>query len=70
VAAPFVNVFYVPGKVITCTAGTVVSTVVLLLTFGTGYRAAGRVMDEGCGGSWIVTPEHLSGKIPPREDLN
>ncbi|HUG37853.1 MAG TPA: hypothetical protein VML54_12920 [Candidatus Limnocylindrales bacterium] len=64
------NIVYVPGKVILCTLGTVVSAVVLLATFGTGYSAAGKVFDEGCGGEWVLTPEHASGKIPPRSDLD
>lgn len=62
-----VNFVYVPGKLILCTIGTVATTVLLFMTFGTGYRAAKSVFDEGCGGSWIVTPEHMSGKVPPRE---
>lgn len=66
----FVNLFYVPGKVILCAAGTVVTTLVLLGTFGSGYNAAGKVFNEGCGGDWVVTPEHISGKIPPRSDLD
>jgi len=24
---------------------------------------------EGCGGTWVLTPEHVAGKIPPRDDL-
>src|SRR3990172_822979 len=40
VAAGLMNVVYVPGKVIVCTAGVLTSTVLLLLTFGSAYRAA------------------------------
>jgi hypothetical protein len=68
--AAVANIVYVPGKAILCGLGTVVSAVVLLATFGSGYTAAGKVFDEGCGGDWILTPEHASGKIPPRSDLN
>ena len=42
---------------------------VLIVTFGTGYRAAKAVFNEGCGGDWVLTPEHLSGKIQPKNDL-
>lgn len=69
VGAGFMNVFYVPGKVILCGLGTVTATALLAVTFGSGYRPAARVFDEGCGGDWVITGEHLSGKIPPREDI-
>ena len=69
VAAGMMNVVYVPGKVILCTLGTVASFSVLIMTFGSGYRAAKSVFNEGCGGDWVLTPEHLSGKIQPKNDL-
>ncbi len=69
VGAGFMNAFYVPGKVILCGLGTVAATALLAVTFGSGYRPASRVFDEGCGGDWVITGEHLSGKIPPREDI-
>jgi len=64
VGAGFLNVIYVPGKAIICTAGTLTSVLVMLLTFGSGYRAATSVFNEGCGGDWVLTPEHVSGQIP------
>ena len=63
-AAGFMNVVYVPGKVIVCTAGVVTSTLVMLLTFGSGYRAARGVFLEGCSAPWALTADHVSGKIP------
>jgi hypothetical protein len=64
IAAGFMNVVYVPGKAIVCTAGVLTSTVVMLLTFGSGYRAARGVFLEGCSAPWVLTPDHVSGKIP------
>ena len=61
------NFVYAPGKFITCTVGTLATTALLLLTFGTAYTAAKNVFNEGCGGPWLLTPEDLSGKNPPRE---
>ena len=69
VAANMMNVVHVPGKAIICTLGTLASVGVLLITFGTGYRHAKSVFNEGCGGDWVLTPEHLSGKIQPKSDL-
>jgi hypothetical protein len=63
-AAGFMNVVYVPGKAIICTAGVVTSTLVMLLTFGSGYRAARGVFLEGCSAPWVLTADHVSGKIP------
>ena len=67
--ALFLNVAYVPGKAILCGVGTLTSAVVMALTFGSGYRAAVGVFKEGCHGDWVLTPEHVSGKIPPKEDV-
>ena len=63
-AAGFLNVVYVPGKAIICTAGVLTSTLVMLLTFGSGYRAARGVFLEGCSAPWVLTADHVSGKIP------
>jgi hypothetical protein len=40
------------------------------LTLGSGYRQAVGVFNEGCHGTWVLTPEHVSGKIPAREDVD
>jgi hypothetical protein len=54
-----VNMFLVPGRVITCVLGGAVGVVALAATFGTGYRAASAAVHEGCGGKWIVTGDDL-----------
>jgi hypothetical protein len=69
VGAGFLNVAYVPGKAIVCGLGTVAGAVVAIVTLGSGYRAAVATFKEGCGGDWILTPEHVAGKIPPRNEL-
>jgi hypothetical protein len=65
IGAGFLNVVYVPGKVITCVAGATAATVLMLLSFGSGYSAATGIFKEGCAGTWVLTPEHVSGKVPP-----
>jgi len=42
---------------------------VMLVTLGSAYRAAVSTFREGCGGTWILTPEHVAGKIPPRDEI-
>jgi hypothetical protein len=69
VGAGFLNVGYVPGKAIVCGLGTVASVGVMLITLGSAYRAAVATFKEGCGGTWILTPEHVAGKIPPRDEI-
>ncbi len=64
VAAGLMNVVYVPGKVIVCTAGVLTSTVLMLMTFGSAYRAARGVFLEGCSAPWALTAAYVSGKIP------
>ena len=70
VGAGFMNVAYVPGKVIICTVGTAATIGLLLITFGTAVRAARSVWREGCSGDWNVRPEHVSGKEPLRPEVN
>jgi len=63
-AAGFLNVVYVPGKAIICTAGVLTSSLLMLLTFGSAYRAARGVFLEGCSAPWALTADYVSGKIP------
>lgn len=66
----FLNLAYVPGKAIVCGVGTLTSALVMGLTLGSGYRQAIGTFKEGCHGTWVLTPEHVSGKIPPKEDVD
>ena len=52
----FVNVFYVPGKALTCAGGSIMATLALLLTFGNAHEDAGEVLRGACGGPWSVEP--------------
>jgi hypothetical protein len=69
VGAGILNVGYVPGKAIVCGLGTVASVGVMVITLGSAYRAAVSTFKEGCGGTWVLTPEHVAGKIPPRDEI-
>ena len=57
--AVLIDAFYVPGKAILCTLSVGVNFSLLMLTFGTAYRAAAAVAREGCGGKWYLTGEDL-----------
>jgi hypothetical protein len=67
VGAAVLNVFYVPGKVITCGAGLGAAGLLLLATFGSQYPWAVRLTEEGCGYPWVLRPEHVAGQ-DPRDD--
>ena len=60
IGAGVLNVVYVPGKAIVCTAGTLVAGAFMLATFGSAYREAVSFFNEGCGGSWLLTPEQVA----------
>lgn len=59
VGAGLANAAYIPGKVFLCGLGVVAGTALLLLTFGSSYRAAAAVGEEGCGGRWVLTGDDL-----------
>ena len=54
-----VNIFRIPGKTLLCGIGSLTAGGLMLLTFGTQYRAAGAVFREGCGGKWVIGPSDL-----------
>ena len=51
--------FLIPGRALTCVLGGGVAFGVFVISLGTGYRGATRVMEEGCGGKWIVHADDL-----------
>jgi hypothetical protein len=57
--ATVATLFSLPGRAVLCTAGSALSLVTMLVTFGSGYGAAKSVFDEGCIGKWVVTPDDL-----------
>ena len=60
ISAGVMTSFLIPGRTMTCAIAGAMSIAVLALTFGTAYRAAAGMMDEGCGGKWIVRGEDLA----------
>lgn len=66
VAANVATAALVPGRVATCLVGGAFGLTTLIITFGTAYRFATRMLEEGCGGKWAVTPQDL---MPERTTL-
>jgi hypothetical protein len=59
VGAGFANLFYVPGKVAVCGLGILAGGGLLVLTLGSGYKAAAGAGREGCGGKWVLRGDDL-----------
>lgn len=59
VAAGFANVFYVPGKALTCAGSAILWVAILGITLGTRYEDATHIAAGGCGGKWTVQGRDL-----------
>lgn len=66
-AAGVATTFLAPGRVITCALGSALGIATLAVTFGTGYDFATRILEEGCGGRWVVTGRDLVPEPRPLE---
>ena len=64
VAAGVMTGFLIPGRVVTCALGNAAAGALLVITFGSAYRAATRVVEEGCGGKWVLSADDL---LPDRQ---
>ncbi|HKZ06726.1 MAG TPA: hypothetical protein VJU81_14760 [Methylomirabilota bacterium] len=54
VAAGFGNVFYVPGKALTCAGSAVLWIAIMGITLGALYEDATHIAAGGCGGKWML----------------
>jgi len=57
----------IPMRGVLCAAGGVLGFAALVVTFGSGYRFATAIVEEGCSGPWTITPDHLKGTVRPAE---
>jgi hypothetical protein len=64
VGAALADLFYVPGKTFLCALGLGVAGAILVVTFGSGYRTAARMGEEGCGGKWLLRGKDLQPAEP------
>jgi hypothetical protein len=58
VATVFVNILYVPAKLVYGTLGGFTGGVAYLLT-GANMEVANRIWTPSLGGDWVVTPAHI-----------
>jgi hypothetical protein len=58
----------IPLRSVLCVAGGGIGLLVMVITLGSGYRAATHVVEEGCGGPWLITSSHLKGTERSKSD--
>ncbi len=58
-AAGFANVVYVPSKLGFCILSGASWLTVLVLSGGTAYNSATKVIRAGCGGNWVLHGEDI-----------
>ena len=58
-AAALADVFYVPGKVVVCSASGVLYVAAMALTLGALYQEATDFVKGGCGGKWVLTGKDI-----------
>lgn len=59
VAAGVVTVARAPFNAVLCVLGTGLAAALFVITFGSAYKASARVVEEGCGGPWVVRGDDL-----------
>ena len=66
VGAAVATAVNIPGRAILCGAAGVTGFALLLVSFGSGYRWAGRAWGE-CRGPWIITAADLKGETTEQQ---
>ncbi len=68
--AGVVTAFNIPFRGLLCGADTVWGFVVVGASGGRRYAQAANVMEEGCAGPWVITPQMIREGRPTQQDAN
>ena len=68
--AGIITAFNIPFRGLLCGADTVWGFVVVGASGGRRYAQAAYVMEEGCAGPWVITPQMISEGRPTQQDAN
>lgn len=68
VGAGVYTVLKAPFNVALCAVGGVVGAALFAVTLGSAYRATTRVIEEGCGGPWIVRGDDIRPEVGHRAE--
>ena len=58
------NIWYVPGRALTCGLGAISAGLVMTVTLGQSYEEASQLMHGGCSGPWVVGPSDIRQPVP------
>lgn len=62
--ADIANVWYAPGRALTCGAAAVVAGIVMTVTLGNSYEMASEITHGACSGPWLLTEQNLQETVP------
>ena len=53
------NIWYVPGRALTCGGAAILAGVAMTITFGNAYESASELMHGGCSGPWVLRADDV-----------
>jgi hypothetical protein len=62
--ADVANVWYAPGRAITCGTSAFIAGLVMTITLGHSYDDASRLMHGACSGPWTVGAQEIRNSVP------
>ena len=67
---PMLTIMNIPARVALCGLNTWLASIVMTFSAGMRYADAVKMMEEGCSGPWIITPQMIDEGRPTRKDGN
>ena len=58
------NIWYAPGRAITCGTGALIAGIVLTVTLGNSYEMASEITHGACSGPWTLTEQDMHQTVP------
>ncbi len=68
--AGIITAFNIPSRVILCGVDAVMGLIIVGASGGRRYAQAANVMEEGCAGPWVITPQMIREGRPTQQDAN
>lgn len=66
--AGILTAFNIPSRVLLCGADAVMGFIVVGASGGRRYAQAANIMEEGCAGPWVITPQMIRKGRPTSQD--
>jgi len=58
----------IPGRAVLCGLNGWLASIYMAFSAGMRYADAAEMMEEGCSGPWVVTPEMIDQSRPPKKE--